>query len=815
MTRSEGVARGASEAMRMLLWMLAVALVGPVAAQTQNHQVREALRVGGDGIAKTVTLPEYIERRAGDPEKLTATYRLRADLGSRPGPTAVYLPGVFAAARIAVNGHVIADRIEEFHLARLGGAGRLVLATVPREFLHAGVNEVELKLASRQGIGLSAVWVGDENTLRAMHEHKLLWQVNGPAAGAGVVLVLSLCVLVIWARRPTHTLYGYFGIGGTIWALHTLWRLMPEPFLEPPHLGIWRNLGYGFFAVPLVIFCLRLSEWQLPRFEKAMWWSLLLSPPVLYVAQYAGVLGSTASYVRLLWIGAVAVGVYAVGLYALRRRDAQGVLLLATGFVALAFGVRDWLADQNPTDNNPIFLTSFAGVLFFPLVAWILIDGFVQAARDLERLNAELEQRVADKSAQLRHALENMSAAKEAAEGANRAKSAFLAAASHDLRQPTHALGLYMAALRAEKDAVPRAELADRMSEAIAALNTMFNALLDVSRMDAGALQVDVRPFAIAPLMHRLARELSRQAQDRGLRLSVRVSTNSQRLNALSDPVLVERILRNLLGNAVKYTQAGGVLLACRWRHGEGDGSWQVEIWDTGPGIPAADRERVFEEFFQLGNSERDRTGGMGLGLSIVRRMARLLGHRLRLDSIEGKGSRFVLELPATAEPARAALEIGASGSLAGLRVGIVDDDPEVREAARALLAGWKCKVVCAADVDELLARTDADPAVHLQALIVDYELRDGRNGIEAIEAVRRACGKAVPALVVSGAAAPDRLLELQASGHPWMIKPVPASRLRSWLVQAMSSHPPGPGGVASRQDRDASEGNHLERATP
>lgn len=776
-------------AMRLLFSLLVMAFALSCAAQGQVLQFREAVRAVGSAAPEVVHLPDYRERAAGEPEVLTATYRIRADLGGSSGSAAIYLPGVFAASRIAVNGHVISDRIDARHMGRRGAADRLLLVTVPRDLREPGINDVEVTLAGRGSIGLSTIWVGDENALHDIYSHKLLWQANGPAAAAGVVLVLSLCVIVLWARQPDQSLYGYFGIGGLLWALHTIWRLLPEPLLDPPHFGIWRNLGYGFFIAPLVVFCLRLAEWRLPRFERAMWLLLAVSPVILYGAQRAGMTDSASAAVRLVWIGAVAVGVYAVGVYAFRRRDTKGVLLLATGLVALAFGVRDWIVDQTSTDNNPIFLTSFSGLLFFPLVAWILIDRFVQAARDIERLNAELEQRVAEKSAQLSHALDDMRAAKEAAEAANRAKSAFLAAASHDLRQPAHALSLYTAALRAEKEPALQRELVDRMGESSAALNSMFNALLDVSRMDAGAVHVEVRPFAVAPLLHRLAHEFARQAEDKGLRLSVRIGANPDQLNALSDPVLIERILRNLLGNAVKHTLAGGVLFACRWRRAGGHGRWLIEVWDTGPGIPAAARERVFEEFFQLGKDTSARTGGMGLGLSIVRRTAHILGHEVRLTSVEGRGSRFAIEVPATNAAAAGATEIRADGSIAGLNVGVVDDDREVREATRLLLESLGCRVTAAANVEELLARADGRAVGQLQALIVDYELLEGRTGIEAIEAVARACGRRVPALVVSGASAPGRLLELQASGYDWMIKPVPAPRLRTWLVQVMHPH--------------------------
>jgi signal transduction histidine kinase/CheY-like chemotaxis protein len=785
---SKRVAARAGRALQVLFWLLGIGVAATCTAQTQVLQLREALRVGAAGAAQKVDLPDAFERRSGDPDVLRARYLLHADLGAAPGLSAIYLPGVFAAARIAVNGHVVADHLDDAQLARRGAADRLLLATVPGEMLRPGLNAIEITLASRQGIGLSTVWVGDERVLSEMHAHKLLWQVDGPAGAAGVVMVLSLCVLVLWARQPGQTLYGYFGLGGMLWALHTMWRLLPDPLLAPPHLGIWRNLGFGFFVVPLVVFCLRLAEWRLPRFERLMWLVLAASPLLLYGAQHFDALGSASSYLRLLWIASVAIGVVAVGLYAAKRRDAQGVLLLLTGVIALAFGVHDWLLDRDSPDNNPIFLTSFAGLLFFPLVAWILIDGFVKAARELERLNVELEQRVADKSAQLRLALDDMRAAKDVAEAANRAKSTFLAAASHDLRQPTHALGLYLAALRAEGDGEQRTELVDRMSESIHALDTMFSALLDVSRMDAGAVRVETKPFAVAPLLHRLAHEFAWTAEAKGLRLSVRIGRHPQGLHAASDPVLVECIVRNLLGNAVKHTESGGVLLACRWRRGVGDGHWRIEVWDTGPGIPADARERVFEEFFQLRDRGHDRSAGLGLGLSIVKRTAQLLGHPLLLDSIPGKGSRFAVELPATTAPVTAPAELQAQGSLAGVAVGLVEDDAEVREATCALLERWGCRVSAGDSADALLARLAEQPGVLLRALIVDYELAGGVNGSDAIAQVRRACGSQLPALVVSGASAPDRLLELQASGNDWMIKPVQAARLRSWLVQATRS---------------------------
>ncbi|MEO6746433.1 MAG: ATP-binding protein [Caldimonas sp.] len=732
------------------------------------------------------------------------TYRLRADLGQIPARTTIYLPGVFAHARVAVNGHTVADHIRSPLPRHPRGADRLVLAPVPSEFLRSGANDIEVMLVAPRMTSLSRVWIGDEDELRHMHDRKAFLAVTGPIIAAAVISALSLCVLVLWARSPVETLYGYFGIGGLLWALHTVWTVVPDPLLNPPHLGIWWTMGYPFFVTPLVIFCIRLARWHLPGFERVLWIGILAGPVILYAADAGGVLEDALMYWRLAWIGAVAVGVAAVGRYALQQRSTQGVLLLTTGALALGFGVRDWLLDRELSDNNPVFLTNYSGLLFFPLVAWILIDGFVKTARELKQLNIELERRVTAKGAQLQEAVEDMRVAKEAAEAANRAKSTFLAAASHDLRQPAHALGLYLAALRGEDTNVGQSVVIDRMAASVAALDTMFNALLDISRMDAGALEVDAHAFSLKSMLHRLAEEFSREATEKSLRLSVRVSAAVTGRNALSDPLLLERIIRNLLDNAVKHTRVGGVLLSCRVR-GESGGRLRVEVWDTGPGIPPADRERVFDEFFQLGNAERNRAAGLGLGLSIVRRLANLLDHPLRLVSTVGRGTRFVLDLPTTGLAVRSASSDLQIGTLKLLRVGVIDDDPEVRSAMRVLLERWGCVVTTGASSGELIALAGDRPAERLQALIVDYQLSEGRTGLDAIAEFRRAYGDTPPALIVSGASAPDRFAELKASGFEWLTKPVPAVRLWQWLSQASLAISAGTdGGVPVTRDGTA-----------
>ena len=283
-------------------------------------------------------------------------------------------------------------------------------------------------------------------------------------------------------------------------------------------------------------------------------------------------------------------------------------------------------------------------------------------------------------------------AAKEAAEAANRAKSSFLAAASHDLRQPLHALGMFSQALTERTRDADGQLLAQRITTSVAALEALFSALLDVSKLDAGVIVAQPCDFAIRPLLDRLAEECLPELLERGLKLGIVCGDAVIR----SDPLLIERILRNLVANALRYTQRGGIVIGCRRR----GSTYSLEVWDSGPGIPAAQRERIFEEFYQIGNPGRDRTRGLGLGLAIVRRLAELLGHAIDVQSREGRGSVFRVRVPAGDPQAVLTYEAPAlvTGALAGRRILVVDDEAEVREATVGLLSQWGCIVVATAD---------------------------------------------------------------------------------------------------------------------
>jgi len=748
-------------------------------------ELRQAVRIGpGTEAPQAVFLPETVDTGGTDTEIIRPVYRLEADLGRAPSRIGVYLPGVFAQARIAVNGQVVSDNIVDPLPPRPRSVDRLRLLEVPPGVVRPGVNTIEIALAARRTTVMPAVWIGPIDTLGAMRERKVLLVVVLPAIVATVIGLLGAVVLMLYARRRQEPLYAYFGIGALAWALHTGWTILPRTVLSGVDFYIWWTTLYTFFVSMLVIFCLRLTRNARPEAERALWAGSLATPLVLYGANALGLLFAAADAWRLLLVGIVVVALASVARQAWRRRDASGVLLVLTGIVGAGFGLRDWLVSRNGSDAFPVVLTPYSGLLFIGLMAWILIDRFVRAADSLEVANRGLERRVARKSEELVAALEEMRLAKEAAEHANRAKSSFLAAASHDLRQPIHALGLYMATLRAERLNLSQSELVQRMSSSLSALDSMFNTLLDISRMDAGGLVPHPRPFSLETMLHRLAEEFAPLAADKGLRLSVRVAPQARTLHAVSDPQLVERIVRNLLGNAVKYTSEGGVLLSCRLR---GAARWRVEVWDTGCGIPEAEREHVFDEFYQVGNPERDRANGLGLGLSIVRRLTQLLRHRLELQSQPGRGTRFVLELPVTAERPEVESPLGlAAGSLQGLAVAVVDDDPEVRDGMQLLLTRWGCQVFAGADAAEVLKRAGERPVLH--AIVADFRLRDGHTGIEAVQGLRAACRGEPPALIVTGDSAPDRLAEIERSTLPWLSKPVAAVRLRGWLIQAARS---------------------------
>jgi signal transduction histidine kinase/FixJ family two-component response regulator len=392
-------------------------------------------------------------------------------------------------------------------------------------------------------------------------------------------------------------------------------------------------------------------------------------------------------------------------------------------------------------------------------------DQFNSMAERLQESYATLEGKVIERTRQL--------------ELANLAKTRFLAAASHDLRQPLHALGLLVAQLDGSTKRGERRRIVARVGEAIAAMNELFNALLDISKLDAGAVAPDVTVFPLDPVLRKIETMFATLARDKSLRLCVLPS----RAWIRSDRILLERILLNLVSNAVRYTDRGGILVGCRRR----DEKWRIEVWDSGIGIPKDQRENIFGEFYRIADAGPGR-GGLGLGLAIVARLCRLLGHPLDLASTPGKGSRFAVLVPGAPAQVGAAEApdplLAAAQPFAGKLVLVIDDDRLVLDSMGGLLRSWGCQVsgwTSAAAMPARACELHRTP----DFIISDYHLAGGETCIELVKRLRSAFRAPIPALFVTGDTSPERKLEAQAAGLELLQKPVPPMILRATL-QAM-----------------------------
>lgn len=402
----------------------------------------------------------------------------------------------------------------------------------------------------------------------------------------------------------------------------------------------------------------------------------------------------------------------------------------------------------------------------------VLAEGVNAMAERLLRARDELEGRISDATLQLRSRTDE-------AERANHAKSRFLAAASHDLRQPMHALGLFVAELAERLRGSEHRTLIGQIEESVGAMEDLLDALLDMSKLDAGGVSVRRSQFPLQPMLSRIAEDSGADALQRGLRLKLRAT----RLWVESDPLLLERILINLVSNAVRYTQRGSILIAVRRR---GDDA-VIEVRDSGPGIPAEAHDMIFEEFYQLQNPARARGQGLGLGLAIVRRLAGLLGHEVNVRSRPARGSVFSVRVRCVAcpegrcgdnEPQPLAVRLSAS-------VVVIDDDFGSRSSIAGLLGSWGCDVLCAADLSE--ARDAMRQRSDLPALILcDFRLAAVASGIDVLDALLAEQGGDISAALITGDTDPQVRRMAAARGYPVLHKPVRPARLRALLQQVV-----------------------------
>src|SRR5215467_11092297 len=444
-----------------------------------------------------------------------------------------------------------------------------------------------------------------------------------------------------------------------------------------------------------------------------------------------------------------------------------------------------------PTMITPMLILFSAGTLRLPgfqakllgvgglaigLIGYPLAVRFNQAlVRTMElslrnqRLVAALEVRTAQLEEQ-----------RLAAESAVRDKTRFLAAASHDLRQPMHAISLLVGMLRPRASGAER-EVVERLERSVESMDGLFDTILDISKLDAGVVTPVVAEFPIRAIFDSIEVHFAPQAASKGLTLKVLRS----RAAVATDRAVLERLLRNLVSNAIKYTHEGKVLVGCRRRGGR----LQIGVWDTGVGIGAENVERIFEEYFQVDAGPRNRSEGLGLGLSIVRRLARLLGSEIKVTSAPGRGSRFDLDVPfagyAPVEPQARTEEPGPDRALEGKYILVVDDEPDVCFGAEALLREWGCRSASAGSLRQVEALLDRELRFP-DALITDFRLGDRLTGLDVIAAVRRYSGERTPAVVVTGEDLGSAELEHDGEFYPIVKKPLAAEELRRRLVAVL-----------------------------
>lgn len=542
-------------------------------------------------------------------------------------------------------------------------------------------------------------------------------------------------------------------------------------YIMQPHFGGWR--AWGWMAVMVAVWvaravvCAALLR-RPPAAERVRFW-------IRYLIASAGLSGMVGGSAAILFFAAppveaalmtmVICGWCAAGI-AVSGAVPHAFYALITFFLApLAFS---WALSASPDG----MLVAGLLILFIFLLVTYARDGAELVANAL-RIGFENEELVR----RLRAREAEAHAARERAEAANLSKSTFLAAASHDLRQPLHALSLLLFTLQEKTRDPEAAEILGKISSSADSLDSLFKGLLDLSRLDAGSIKPELEATALGPMLRRLDNELRPLAQAKGL--GFECSTID--VWVTSDAQMLERVLRNLIDNAVKYTEHGGIRIDTEER----GHAVRVTIRDTGIGIEPANLERIFEEYYQVRNPARNRAQGIGLGLAIVKRMCDLLSHGIRVESQPGRGTAFHLTLPRAA-PVRAR-DAGPEGgtdapqTLGGLVVVVIEDDAEVQEAMRTLLAGWGCQpLICASSTEAQRQLDHANLAP--DAVLADYRLGGAENGLEAIAALCARYGD-LPAAIVTGEIDAADLNVPEGMSVVVMQKPVPASEIRDCLL--------------------------------
>ena len=583
-------------------------------------------------------------------------------------------------------------------------------------------------------------------------DHIRALYIQTPATLIGYVLGVAVLLALYWRLASPAVLFGWAGAVAVLWGvrlLHYL-RFLRRPEADDATLLSWRR---SWSALVL----LQGSLWGLAAW---LFWDL----------------GTPYDKIALVLV----LYTYCVSSVQLLATQAR-VFLAFISLVLTPTIVR--IASDNGQPGN-LLLAVIVTILFCATVLMVRTYGTALAQA------IALKTRTDELAAQLRIEKAEADAARRAAEAASRAKTQFFAAASHDLRQPLHAMGLFAETLRQRIRDPEVVSLVNSINESVDALEGLFAELLDITRIDTGGVEVNPQPLRMKELFGRLRLHFEPTAFEKGLMLTFRGGQNV----VFGDPVLIERVLRNLVSNAIRYTDDGGVLVSCRKRTVNGVPRLWVQVWDSGIGIAEPMLPRIFEEFFQVQSNrplQAHHRKGLGLGLAIVKRLADLMEAPLTVRSRVGHGSVFTLELPPgkmprLTDPTGVAPKASALGlTLEGRQFVVVEDEQAVREGLVVLLQAWGAGVTAFETVDALkawLASGSAGPVPDL--MIVDFRLPQGCTGVDALK-VARAHWRApeLPAIMITGSSLGGHEDQAEVHDYHLLIKPVLPNKLRAMIA--------------------------------
>jgi signal transduction histidine kinase/ActR/RegA family two-component response regulator len=744
--------------------------------------LRSAQVVGDSPASRTVTLPLVREADAVPPSGRLA-YHFDVDVTRPDSGLGVFVTVSTAPFAAYVNGNPVFQNGDVRSSPIATGSYRASpFFRVAPSLLKSGTNKLVLQTFERRRYtALGPVLVGPPDAVERWAMREGLLHHALPVLIGAALLGVGIIALALWRGRKDSVLFLLLACGTLLWGTQQLLQQLPSPPLPAPHFEVLMISLYIWYAMLLAVFFMRFAYHLSPAFERVAALLAAIAAPAFYIGAETGYSELASRGIRIAALVLIVIALVAVVRYAWRERGGKSLLLVAAGALCVGFAWRDYIVSLGESSGRSLWLTSYSGIALIAIAGWILVERYHRAYAASEASNVELESRVRAASAEISRRLEQVQAAREQAEQASVAKSRFFAAASHDLRQPLHSLGLNAAALDAHVTSREARELVARIGESIDALEGLFNELLDLSRLDAGAVAVAPRNIALQAVFDRLSFAFHAEAVARNLRMRFVPTALAVR----TDPVLLERILSNLVSNALRYTIEGGTVIGARARGSE---VW-IDVVDTGIGIAPDKQQQVFDEFFQVGNPGRDRRRGLGLGLSIVKRLVALLGHDLSLVSRPGRGTRFRLVLPRAAAADRVPARTVNPGlePFVGRHVLLVDDDPDIRAATVQLLGQWGLTATACA------GRSDVEAFVSLgvapDIALVDLRLDAVDDGIDVIELLRHRLRPDLPALLLSGDTGAAELARVRSSGVPLLTKPVAPARLKSALHAYLSRY--------------------------